>query len=129
MYQPFDIHKFYVLPTQLYLCVLCVSQNKQRLLPYTALPDWFLGDFAKIAKSYYQLRHDRPSFRPSDRMEQIGFQCKDFSGWRTPPTAHSNRFQLFHDSSRQQCGVTVTRCCSYSCFVLLKMGGSDARNM
>jgi hypothetical protein len=21
-------------------------------------------------------------------------------GWRTPPTAHSNRFQLFHDSGR-----------------------------
>ena len=41
----------------------------------------------------------------------------------------SNQFQLFHDSSRQQYGVTVTRCCSYSCFVLLKMGDSDARNM
>jgi hypothetical protein len=26
-------------------------------------------------------------------------------------------------------GVTVTRCCSYSCFVLLKMGDSDVRNM
>jgi hypothetical protein len=38
-------------------------------------------------------------------------------------------FQLFYDSSIQQCGVTVTRCCSYSCFVLLKMGDSDARNM
>ena len=25
--------------------------------------------------------------------------------------------------------VTVTRCCIYSCFVLLKMGDSDARNM
>jgi len=25
--------------------------------------------------------------------------------------------------------VRVTRCCSYSCFVLLKMGDSDARNM
>ena len=36
---------------------------------------------------------------------------------------------LFHDSSRQQYGVMVTRCCSYSCFVLLKMGDSDARNM
>ena len=36
---------------------------------------------------------------------------------------------LFHDSSRQQYGVTVTRCCSYSCFVLLKMGDSDIRNM
>jgi hypothetical protein len=38
-------------------------------------------------------------------------------------------FQLFHNSSRQQYGVTVTRCCSYSCFVLLRMGNSDARNM
>ena len=38
-------------------------------------------------------------------------------------------FQLFHDSNRQQYGVTVTRCCSYSCFVLLMMGDSFARNM
>ena len=27
-----------------------------------------------------------------------------------PPTTRSNQFQLFHDSSRQQYGVTVTRC-------------------
>ena len=40
-----------------------------------------------------------------------------------------NQFQLFHDSSRQQYGVMVTRCCSYSCFVLLKMGDSDARKI
>jgi len=39
-----------------------------------------------------------------------------------------HQFQLFHDCSRQQYGVTVTRC-SYSCFVLLKMGDSDVRNM
>ena len=38
-------------------------------------------------------------------------------------------FELFDDSSRQQYGLTVNRCCSYSCFVLLKMGDSDARNM
>ena len=38
-------------------------------------------------------------------------------------------FQLFRDSNRQQYGVKVTRCYSYSCFVLLKMGDSDARNM
>jgi hypothetical protein len=25
-----------------YLYILCVSQNKQRLFPYTALNDWFL---------------------------------------------------------------------------------------
>jgi len=39
------------------------------------------------------------------------------------------QFQLFHNSSRQQYGVMVTRCCSYSCFVLLKMGDGDTRNM
>jgi len=37
--------------------------------------------------------------------------------------------ELFHDSSRQQYGVTATRSCSYNCFVLLKMGDSDVRNM
>jgi len=54
----------------------------------------------------------------------------------TVTTASGNRYtvllsaaQLFHDSSRQQYGVTITSCCSYSCFVLLKMGDSDARNM
>ena len=36
---------------------------------------------------------------------------------------------FFHDSSTQQYGVMVTRCCSYSCFVLLKMGDSNARKM
>ena len=41
MYHQFNIHKLYVLPTQLYLCVLCGSQNKQRLLPYTTMNDWF----------------------------------------------------------------------------------------
>jgi len=33
----------------------------------------------------------------------------------------------FHDSSRQQYGVTVTGWCSYSCSVLLTMGDNDAR--
>jgi hypothetical protein len=46
----------------------------------------------------------------------------------TTASGNSYQFQLFHDSSRQQYGVTVTRCCSYRCFVLLKMGDSDARN-
>jgi hypothetical protein len=35
-----NIQKFYVLLT-LRVCVLYGSQNKQRLLPYTALGDWF----------------------------------------------------------------------------------------
>jgi len=42
MYRQFNIHKFHVLPPQLYLCVLCGSQNKQPLFPYTTLTDWFL---------------------------------------------------------------------------------------
>jgi hypothetical protein len=42
MYHQFNIHKSFVLPTQLYLCVLCGSQNKQQLFPYTALTDWFV---------------------------------------------------------------------------------------
>jgi len=42
MHHQFNTQQFYVLPTQLYLCVLCGSQNKQRLFPYTALTEWFL---------------------------------------------------------------------------------------
>ena len=42
MYHRFNIQQFYVLPTQLYLCVLCGSENKQRLFPYTTLTDWFV---------------------------------------------------------------------------------------
>ena len=41
MYHQFNIQQLYVLPTQLYLCVLCGSQNKQPLFPYTALTEWF----------------------------------------------------------------------------------------
>ena len=53
----------------------------------------------------------------------------------TVTTASGNRYTVLlsaaivEDNSRQQYSVTVTRCCSYSCFVLLKMGDSDARNM
>jgi hypothetical protein len=35
MYCQFNIHKFYVRPTQC-ICVLCGSENKQRLFPYAA---------------------------------------------------------------------------------------------
>jgi hypothetical protein len=37
----FNIKKLYVVLT-LRLCVLCGSQNKQQLLPYKTLRDWFL---------------------------------------------------------------------------------------
>jgi len=42
MYRQFNIQHFSILPTQLYLCVLCGSQNKQRLFPYRTLPECFL---------------------------------------------------------------------------------------
>jgi len=34
--------EFHVLTTQLFFCVLCGSENKQRLFPYTALTDRFV---------------------------------------------------------------------------------------
>jgi len=37
MYHQFNIQQLHVLPTQLYLCVLRGSQNKQPLFPYTTL--------------------------------------------------------------------------------------------
>ena len=42
MYHQFNIQQFYVLPHTVYLCVLCGSQNKQRLFPYITLTDWFV---------------------------------------------------------------------------------------
>ena len=38
MHQQFNIQQLYVLPTQ-YLCVLYLSENKQRLVPLTASTD------------------------------------------------------------------------------------------
>jgi hypothetical protein len=40
-YRQFNIHKFYILPTQC-IYVLCGSENKQPLFSYTALTDWFV---------------------------------------------------------------------------------------
>ena len=41
MHQQFNIQQLYA-PSTLYLCVLYLSENKQRLVPLTALTDWFL---------------------------------------------------------------------------------------
>ena len=41
MHQQFNIQQLYVLPT-LYLCVLYLSENKQRLVPRAAQTDRFL---------------------------------------------------------------------------------------
>ena len=48
MYRQFNIQQLYVLPTQLYLCVLCGSEDKQQLFHYTALTDWFKSAFAEL---------------------------------------------------------------------------------
>ena len=41
MHHQFNIQQLYALPT-LYLCVLYLSENKQRLVSLTAKTDWFL---------------------------------------------------------------------------------------
>ena len=41
MHQQFNIQQLYVLPT-VYLCVLYLSENKERLVSLTAKTDWFL---------------------------------------------------------------------------------------
>jgi len=57
MYHQFNIQQLYVLPTQC-IYVLCGSQNKQRLFPYTALIDWFLQPrFNTLQPSGYYMYH------------------------------------------------------------------------
>jgi len=41
MYRQFNIQQSYVLPT-VYFCILYLSDNKQRLFPYTTFTGWFL---------------------------------------------------------------------------------------
>jgi len=41
MHHHFNIQQLYAVPT-LYLCVLYLSENKQRIVPLTAQIDWFL---------------------------------------------------------------------------------------
>ena len=49
----FNIKKFYVLPTHtVYLCILCGSQNKQRLFPYTARTLPFLLSTVEITSAF-----------------------------------------------------------------------------
>jgi len=41
-YRQFNIQQSYILPTQLYFFVMCGSESKQRLFPYTTLTVWFV---------------------------------------------------------------------------------------
>jgi len=45
MYHQFTIQQCYVLPTQLCLCVMYGSENKQRLFPYIALAAGFYNRY------------------------------------------------------------------------------------
>jgi len=54
MYHQFNIQQLYVLPT-LYLCVLCGSENKQPLFPYTTLTDWLLQLRHSVFTARYEL--------------------------------------------------------------------------
>ena len=51
----FNIRQSYVLPTHSYLCVLCGSENKRRLFPYTTLTDWFLQARRRVFTARYEL--------------------------------------------------------------------------
>jgi hypothetical protein len=43
LYIPFFKHSAIQRPAHtVYLCVVCGSENNQRLFPYTSLTDWFL---------------------------------------------------------------------------------------
>jgi hypothetical protein len=48
---------------------------------------------------------------------------------KTTVTTASGKHYITVFNSIYYSDITVTRCCSYSCFVFLKMGDSDARNM
>jgi len=80
----FNTQQFYVLPHTVYLCVLCGSQNKQRLFCYTALTDWFLCALTKLRKIFISslfllvCLSVRSSVVLSFRMEQLGSQSANF---------------------------------------------------
>jgi hypothetical protein len=50
----FNIQNFCVLPT-MHLCVLCVSENKRRLFPYTALTYRVLKPKQRVFTAQYEM--------------------------------------------------------------------------
>jgi len=54
MHQQFNIQQLYALPT-LYLCVLYLSQYKQRLVPLTAYNDCFFYNWDEVFTARYGL--------------------------------------------------------------------------
>ena len=51
-----DLNKYLRSAHTVYLCVLCGSENKQRLLLYTALIDWFKKKKNRGGCVYYAVR-------------------------------------------------------------------------
>jgi hypothetical protein len=70
----FKIKKFYLVPT-LHLCVLYGSQNKQQLLPYKTLRDFFITEVESL---YSAVRTDSLNKTDTSRLQRV----KD--GFRTP---------------------------------------------
>jgi len=55
MYHQFNINKVLRSAHTVFLRVLCGSQNKQRLFPYTALTGWFLQPRRRVFTARYGL--------------------------------------------------------------------------
>jgi hypothetical protein len=102
-----------------------VSEHRNNILVYKSQTDAHVTEFIFVWELLYMFRVSLSTiFSSTKKTVTTAGSC----GWPTPPTTHTRRFQLFHDSSRQQYGVMITRWCSYSCFVLLKMGERENRN-
>jgi hypothetical protein len=71
-----------------YLCVLCGSENKQRLFYFTALTDWFLGAFAKLRNATVRFVVSCLSIR----LEHLGSYQTDFD-----ETSDLSLFRKFED--------------------------------
>jgi len=91
--------------------------------------------FPNDPRNSNKMHKSQSLFNPTTALHVSGVTISHLQEHKTSVTAASgNRYTILLsaaivDSNRQQYGVMVTRCCSYNCFVLLKMGDSDARNM
>ena len=99
MYRQFNIQQFYVLPTQLYLCVLCGSENKQRLFPYTTLTDWFYKrDAVCLLRGTDWIFTYNYRLRFAYNEIQIHYYQNPFSSWNLSPFARCSftRYPQLH---------------------------------
>jgi hypothetical protein len=80
------------------------------------------------------MNKSRSLFNLTNAVHVSGFTITHLHEHKTTvTTASGNRYTVLLSATiveeLELNGVMVTRCCSYSCFMLLKMGDSDARNM